>query len=158
KREHAPVTIRFTSSPSRTCSKEAPSVTSESSPSEKPSSEGLSKDPPFADPGVAEGRRRNVARRPSARQSACPEARVGERPGRLKRQETAYDNRLENSVRPRSLAEYIGQSALKDSIQIGLDAAKSRREALDHLLLYGPPGLGKTTLAMVIAHEMRAEI
>jgi Holliday junction DNA helicase RuvB len=81
-----------------------------------------------------------------------------ERPGLMKSQETTYDNRLENTIRPKSLAEYIGQSALKESIQIGLDAAKSRQEALDHLLLYGPPGLGKTTLAMVIAHEMKAEI
>lgn len=81
-----------------------------------------------------------------------------ERPGLLKTQETSYDNRLENTIRPKSLGEYIGQSALKGSIQIGLDAAKNRQEALDHLLLYGPPGLGKTTLAMVIAQEMQAEI
>jgi holliday junction DNA helicase RuvB len=81
-----------------------------------------------------------------------------ERPGLLKSQETSYDNRLENTIRPKTLGDYIGQSALKESIQIGLDAAKSRQEAVDHLLLYGPPGLGKTTLAMVIAQEMNAEI
>jgi holliday junction DNA helicase RuvB len=76
----------------------------------------------------------------------------------LKNGETDYDQRVESSIRPKRLSEYIGQTALKESLSIGLDAAKHRGEALDHLLLYGPPGLGKTTLAMVIAHEMEAPI
>ncbi len=94
----------------------------------------------------------------AVRQALQPKPPTKERGGLLKGQETAYDHRLENTIRPKTLTDYIGQSALKDSIQIGLDAAKSRGEALDHLLFYGPPGLGKTTLAMVMAQEMSAEI
>ena len=57
------------------------------------------------------------------------------------------DSENENSLRPKSLSEYIGQEKLKDNLEIYLQAAKMRGEALDHTLLYGPPGLGKTTLA-----------
>src|SRR4249919_1865731 len=60
----------------------------------------------------------------------------------------------EDGLRPRSLDEYIGQERLKDNLQVSIAAARGRREALDHVLLYGPPGLGKTTLAYVIGNEM----
>lgn len=67
---------------------------------------------------------------------------------------TAEDVVIENHLRPQSLSQYMGQEKLKETLGIYIQAAKERHEALDHLLFYGPPGLGKTTLAGVIAHEM----
>jgi len=69
-------------------------------------------------------------------------------------QEIADDIYTAPSVRPQQIQEYIGQQAVREQLQLSMDAAKMRRESLDHVLLYGPPGLGKTTLSNIIAQEM----
>ena len=68
------------------------------------------------------------------------------------------DNELDNTIRPETIDEYIGQTDVKENISVFVKAAKMRNEALDHILLYGPPGLGKTTLAFIIAHELGTNI
>ena len=65
---------------------------------------------------------------------------------------------IENHLRPKLLKDYIGQTGVKDKLKIYIEAAKQRDEPLDHVLFYGPPGLGKTTLAMIIANEMNVHL
>lgn len=71
---------------------------------------------------------------------------------------TEDERSVEATLRPRTLSEYIGQERMKESLRVCIEAAKQRREALDHVIFYGPPGLGKTTIAHVIAHEMGVAI
>ena len=72
--------------------------------------------------------------------------------------ENCEEEIMEKSLRPKVLEEYIGQSKVKESMKIYIEAAKKRGEPLDHVLLYGPPGLGKTTLSNIIANEMNSNI
>jgi len=72
--------------------------------------------------------------------------------------EDVEEERLENSLRPKTLKEYIGQDKVKENLKVYIEAAKKRGEPLDHVLLYGPPGLGKTTLSNIISNEMNSNI
>ncbi|HUC96266.1 MAG TPA: Holliday junction branch migration DNA helicase RuvB [Candidatus Saccharimonadales bacterium] len=72
--------------------------------------------------------------------------------------EDADEQKIEATLRPKSFKEYVGQDRLKSNLKLAIDAAKKRKEPIDHVLLYGPPGLGKTTMATVIANEMNSNI
>ncbi len=76
----------------------------------------------------------------------------------VKPESIEFDRNFENTIRPKSFESYIGQTALKETLKISVEAAKKRSQPLDHLLFYGPPGLGKTTLAGVIAEQMGVDI
>ena len=73
-------------------------------------------------------------------------------------EELAGEDGGELSLRPQRLSEFVGQPKVKEAMRIGIDAALARKESLDHVLLYGPPGLGKTTLAMLMARELGVSI
>ena len=72
--------------------------------------------------------------------------------------ENNYEEKQENILRPKKLDEYFGQTKVKENMKVYIEAAKKRKEPLDHVLLYGPPGLGKTTLANIISNEMNSNI
>ena len=85
------------------------------------------------------------------------EERIKEKPKKnpvIKAETIAYDRVFENSIRPKSFDTYVGQTALKETLKISIEAAKKRKTTLDHVLFYGPPGLGKTTLAGIISEEL----
>ena len=83
---------------------------------------------------------------------------MSDQPNRLVNPEPKPDDRLDQALRPRKLDELIGQEQVKENLAILIDAARHRNEPLDHVLFYGPPGLGKTTLAHVLANEMGVNI
>ena len=113
-------------------------ISSKSSPEPKPPKKG---DSPFEAAGPKQSAPESLVREPkNTAENATPPATP-----------------VEDGLRPQKLADYIGQKSLKEVLDIAIRAAQSRKEPLDHLLLYGPPGLGKTTMALILAQEMQVD-
>lgn len=94
----------------------------------------------------------------SGLQPGLPAVRAGTRERLVQPEQRGNEETLEVSLRPRKLSRYLGQEELKQNLGIAVAAARKRGEALDHMLFYGPPGLGKTTISMLIAEEMESKI
>src|SRR5260221_7690691 len=100
-------------------------------------------------PGLA-----NCCRTSTAGSARCEDAALSSTPRRLVTAERRDDDAADGSLRPQRLGEFIGQQQARSNLSVFIEAARARREALDHVLFVGPPGLGKTTLAQIVAREL----